>query len=80
MFALPNVRPTSLSIRNEWTHFPFASGVNPHLFVEAHQPLLRRLAIGVLNDGREQLERIAMRFGRAANARVDKIQLDPSPA
>ena len=57
----PNVRPVSCTARN---------GLYTSLVVDAtgqaQQPLLLRLAVGVLDHDRQQRERVALRDGRAA--------------
>jgi len=49
------------------------------VLVEAHQPLLNKLVVGVLHEHREQLQRVAMRERRAAVGLVDVAELDPVP-
>src|SRR5258706_195045 len=46
----------------------------------AHQPLLLRLAVRVLKEGGEQLQRVALGARRAANGRVYQIEFGPGPS
>src|SRR5580765_5051575 len=47
---------------------------------QALKPLLLGLVVGVLNEDREQLERVALMPGRAALRVVDEVELGPAPA
>ena len=45
----------------------------------ANQPLLLRLAVGVLYERGEQLQRVALRAGRTARGRFHLVELGPCP-
>ena len=78
--AFPNVVPRSFTTSHGDVHRFVAGAIPCHTSRRTHQVLLLRLAVGVLNEHSQQLQRVDVRTGRTARAGIHLVQLRPRPA